>query len=211
MAALPPEPALAPSELNLVRAFAAGQRALEQLLERHRPELARLGRVMLRDGGQPADASDAAQDTVERLLRRLGGRFEGEDVEAFRAWLRTVFRNVLRNQIRHRRRGCRDAGREVPLPTDSRPGAIPEGTTPSAVASGRETAAGVAAALASLPEADRVLYVLRQAHGWTYQQLVELIGGGSTVDGLRMRVNRLKIELSRHPALRDYRPEGEQE
>lgn len=123
-----------------------------------------LSRYLDRLSGDPALASDIAQETFLRLYRR------GALPDSLRAWLITVAHNLLRDERRRVRRRLRLlAGRtaaqligdEPPAPDDA------------LLAEERRTLAR--AALNALSERDRRLLLLRH-EGCSYREIASILG-----------------------------------
>jgi RNA polymerase sigma-70 factor (ECF subfamily) len=136
----------APSDGELVARYAAGdQAAARALTERHVPRLYALARRML---GDAAEAEDVTQEAMLRLWRIAP---EWEARAAVGTWLYRVASNLCLDRLRARRR-LSDA--PVPERADESPGAL-----------GRleadDRAAALHAALAALPERQRLAIVLR--------------------------------------------------
>jgi RNA polymerase sigma-70 factor, ECF subfamily len=141
-------------------------------LERFRPYLRLIARLHL-----PAalrgklDPSDVVQDTLVKALRHLD-QYRGRSESELAAWLRQTLATTLANAARDWARGKRDAGREVPLEREvhdssARLEAVlaADQTSPSLAAARHEDLLRLAAALESLPDAQReavTLYHLRQ-------------------------------------------------
>lgn len=193
---------LSTEQLNqLVNEFATGQAAFGALLAHFRGELVQFGRLGLKADMPAADASDIAGDVAQKLLDRMGGLFHEGDVTAFRNWLWKAYKHAFLNEVRHESRVADWHAEAAALaPADS--------PSPSGATHERELTSALDTALASLPESDRLLYVLHFVHHWSYPQLSALLGANRSEDALRMRLNRLRLELFGHPALRDYRPPG---
>ncbi|MCD2192214.1 RNA polymerase sigma factor [Actinomycetospora endophytica] len=129
--------------------------AYEELIRRHRD---RIYRIALRITGDAADADDVTQEVVIQLWTALSG-FAGSS--AFTTWL---YRVVVNRSLDHQRRARRTASDE-PTEGDLVPVAGPERT----VVAGEELRAGLEA-IARLPDAQRVPFVLCQIEGLSYAQ-----------------------------------------
>ena len=135
------------------RAKAGDAGAYELLVRRHRN---RIYRIALRLLGSPADADDVAQEVVIQLWTALSG-FAG--TSSFTTWL---YRVVVNRCLNHRR-GQRPTG-EL---TDADHPRAPDPAR--RVVAGEQLQAGVAA-IAALPEEQRVPLVLVQLEGLSYRQ-----------------------------------------
>lgn len=131
----------------LVARFAAGDGAAARVLAaRHAPRLMALGRRMLRD---EAEAEDVTQEALLRLWRGAADWRPGE--AKLSTWLHRVAANLCIDRLRRRRR-LSDAA-----PPDR------EDESPSALAgmAAGERGAALRAAIADLPERQRVAVTLR--------------------------------------------------
>ena len=139
------------------RAKDGDARALEALCERHAPRVARLARHVL---GDSEDARDAAQEALAKLCVKLG-QFRGE--AAFSTWLHRLTLNACRDVAL--RRASR---RHDPLEEDAR--AAP-GTTPDRQAELSELRADLRDGLATLPVAQARVLVLKDALGFSFEEI----------------------------------------
>jgi RNA polymerase sigma-70 factor (ECF subfamily) len=130
---------------------AAAQTARE-LFEAHGAAVYRFAAVLLR---HHQDAEDCVQEAFLRLLRHLEA---GGGAANLRGWLFTVTANAARDQFRRRRRWLPwEPAHDVPVPPD----VLPDEDGRLALAR---------AALARLPERDRLLLALR-AQGLSYREI----------------------------------------
>lgn len=156
----------------------ASREHLGQLLERYRPYL--LLEAQRRIGPQLAvreDAWDIVQKTLTEALQAFAA-FQGLTEPEFSAWIRRIHGRNLDQAVRqHVRAGKRSIRREqrLPEPTESvsfcwhEPAA--RQTTPSQRLIKGEKALGLAAVLASLPDAQREAVRLRHLEGWPVEQI----------------------------------------
>ena len=160
-AALRPEPQLPYDRLSdpilVKRAKDGDARALEALCARHEPRVARLSAHVLSD---PEDARDAAQDALAKLCVKLD-QFRGE--AAFSTWLHRLTLNACRDVAA--RRGAR---RHDVLDEDVR--AAP-GRTPDHEAELSELRADLRDGLAELPAAQARVLVLKDALGFSFEEI----------------------------------------
>jgi RNA polymerase sigma-70 factor (ECF subfamily) len=168
---IPPSP-----EPELVARLCAGEPdALAQAYDRYAAAVYRIGYRLL---GETADAEDLVQD-VFTGLPRAARTFEGRS--SFEHWLRRVATRtalmVLRQQ-RVQRRGVQRLGRDM-----------------SRFRSGDGPAArmDLESALRTLDERFRIVFVLREVEGYSYQEIAELLGIG--VGTTRVRLYRARRRL----------------
>jgi RNA polymerase sigma-70 factor (ECF subfamily) len=148
-------------EALLVRAGAGDRAACERLVERH------LGRVVgfaQRTLGNRSDAEDAAQDTFLRLWSAAPRWRRGQ--ARFTTWLYRVTMNVCLDRLAKKREATLA---ELPELADDRP-------DPSAAVHGTQLAAHVNAALARLPESQRVAITLCHYEGLRNVEAAEVMG-----------------------------------
>ena len=131
--------------------------ALETLCARHAPRVGRLAAHVL---GDPEDAHDAAQDALARLCVKIG-QFRGE--AAFSTWLHRLTLNACRDVAQ--RRGAR---RHALLDEDAR---VAPGRTPDLEAELSELRAELRVGLAGLPEAQARVLVLKDALGFSFEEI----------------------------------------
>lgn len=141
----------------------------EALVAAHAREVARVCGAVLRD---PHLAADAAQETFLRLWRRM--RAEGAPAAAG-GWLR---RAALSSAIDLRRR--RRAGTAFVALAETSAGEDPPGLAaahdPAQDAAARELDERLAAALETLPEGQRTVFLLRHAGGMSLAEAAETLG-----------------------------------
>jgi len=146
------------SDPILVRRARDGDpRALEVLCERHAPRVERLARHVL---GDSEDARDAAQDTLAKLCVKIG-QFRGE--AAFTTWLHRLTVNACRDVAQHRA-----ARRTALLEEDAR---IATDAAPDREAELAELRAELRTGLAELPAGQATVLVLKDALGFSFQEI----------------------------------------
>jgi RNA polymerase sigma-70 factor (ECF subfamily) len=154
------------------------------------PELPVLLRVARRITGNPIDAEDLVQETVIRAHRAVD-RFDGRYP---RAWLLTILRNTWRNMNRRTRPRLLDTDDEllsVPATgADGRSGAEEHVVD-------RMLDAELAAGLRNLSDAHRVVVLLVDIDGLTYQEAADVLGvpSGTVMSRLHRARKRLRARL----------------
>jgi RNA polymerase sigma-70 factor (ECF subfamily) len=131
--------------------------ALETLCERHAP---RVGRLALHVLGDPEDARDAAQDALAKVCAKIG-QFRGE--AAFTTWLHRLTLNACHDLAQ--RRATR---RHDPLDEDAR---LAAGPGPDLEAELSELRADLRDGLADLPVAQARVLVLKDALGFSFEEI----------------------------------------
>lgn len=165
----------------LVAARHGDRRALEQLLEWHRPRIIVICRRMLRDD---ADADDAAQEALMAIVRGIA-RFDGRS--SFTTWTHRVTSNVCLDELR--RRGRRP--QRAPGEFEHLAGGSPD---PADAATAGEDRRRLIRALDALPEEFRLPVVLRDVADLEYTAIAEELGiAPGTV---RSRISRGRARLA---------------
>jgi len=145
------------ADAELLRAHAAGDReAFGELFRRHRD---RLWAVALRTLGDPEDAADALQEALLAAMRGAGG-YRGD--AAVSSWLHRIVVNACIDRVRRRQ-----ARPTVPLTEDADPPARP--TDP-------DLALDIRAALATLPEEQRLALILVDMAGYPVADAAAALG-----------------------------------
>jgi RNA polymerase sigma-70 factor (ECF subfamily) len=173
-----PDPA--ETERLLQQAHTGDQQAFDELLARHGAYLRRvIGLRLDRRLQARIDLSDVVQETQLEVFRRLGDYLRRQPMP-FRLWLRkTACECVLKLHAHHLGAAKRSLRCEISLPERSslqlagrllRPP-----STPSKEASRREIARLVNLAVASLPEADREVLLLRHYEGLSHDEVASVL------------------------------------
>jgi RNA polymerase sigma-70 factor, ECF subfamily len=155
--------------------------AFEELVERHRDVVYR---VAARTVGHD-EAEDVSQDAFLRAFHRLPS-FRGE--APFRAWLLSITRNAALNQLARRR----------PEPVESVDPLVEAADgerqrTPADRLEGRERRDRLEAKVRMLTPAHRVVLVLRDIEGLSYEEISEFTE--SPLGSVKGRLHRARGEL----------------
>ncbi|MGH8774540.1 MAG: RNA polymerase sigma factor SigM [Jiangellaceae bacterium] len=161
----------------LKRHVAGDSDAFGELVRRHRD---RLWAVALRTLGDPEEAADALQDGLVNAFRRAG-TFRGES--AVTTWLHRIVVNACLDRVR--RAAVRPA---VTLSDDL--DAASSGPDPGARAALR---LDVAAALATLPDEQRIPLVLVDMQGYPVAEVAAMLG--CPVGTVKSRCARARARL----------------
>lgn len=143
-------------DAELVRRHVAGDsEAFGELFRRHRD---RMWALALRTTGNPELASDCVQDAFIAAFRRAGS-FRGE--AAFTTWMHRIVVNACLDRLRRERPTVELPEAGLTDPHDAHDAAL--------------TAMDVRAALARLPEDQRVALVLVDMHGMPVREAAALL------------------------------------
>ena len=147
------------SDVDLVSKARNGDRgALDVLVERHAPRVQRIAGQVI---GDLEEARDAAQESLVKLCTRLR-QFRGE--AQFATWLHRLVVNTCRDRL------ARQRIRQTE-PLDLEDGPAGEDGDPSRAALLADKRRELAAALARLSAEQRLVIVLRDVFGLTYEEI----------------------------------------
>lgn len=151
----------AESESGIIeRAQAGDQDAFGVLVGRYAPMVRRLTRAVL---GHAADADDAAQDAFFSAWQALD-RFDR--AQRFGPWLARIAVNAARDLVRRRRVRVTE-----PLPLDQ----ADTGPRPDRTAERRMQRERLGAALAALPERQRLVVALFEVEGYAHAEIARML------------------------------------
>lgn len=173
MSQFPPSPE---ADFDLIERLCAGESdALAQAYDRYAPMVYRIGYHLL---GAADDAEDLVQD-VFTGLPRAARSFEGRST--FEHWLSRVATRTALMMLRQRRRERRD---ERMLGRLARQWSGADATA---------ARMDLEAALRTVDEEFRIVFVLREVEGYSYEEIAELLGisAGTT----RVRLHRARRRL----------------
>jgi RNA polymerase sigma-70 factor, ECF subfamily len=174
------------SDEALVRRFQQGEEAaFDELLERHR---ARIYGLVCRLAGSN-EAEDLAQDVFVAAYRSLRA-FRGE--AAFGTWLYRIAIHTCSHHLRRKRPEALEL--DETEPDQRRDG------DPLARAMQRELQSEVRRAIDGLPYKLRVVIVLRDMHGLSYEEIAGVIGCpvGTVRSRLHYASQKLAVELRQY-------------
>lgn len=163
------QPVVESEEALVARAKAGDGRAFGELVERYmrRAYYAALGFV-----GSPEDAMDLSQEAFVRAYRARGRL---DPTRPFYAWLYQILRrlcfNFVRDRRTRRRRTEQASGWLVDQAADRH-----STMNPARALQREEDRKRILAALATLPEREREVLVLKEWEGLRYREIAELVG-----------------------------------
>jgi RNA polymerase sigma-70 factor (ECF subfamily) len=181
-------------DIRLMGLASAGDMgAFEQLVERHqRMVVGTVGRML----GTNSDAEDIAQQVFVRVWKNVK-RYEPR--AKFTTWLLKITRNLVFNELRRRSRHP-----AVPLQSETeeeeRPLKDEQAVAPDAALLERELQKAVDAAIAELPETQRMAVILRRYEELSYEEIAEALDQSvSAVKSLLFRARtQLRESLKRY-------------
>ena len=153
------------SDPILVRRARDGDpKALRALCERHAPRVERIALHVLRDS---EDARDAAQESLVKLVRRIG-QFRGQS--EFSTWLHRLVVNTCKDVAQARWTAAR---RTEPLVEDTRVAADGD---PARTLQAAETRRELGRCLADLPQAQATVVALKDAFDVSFEEISAATG-----------------------------------
>ncbi len=161
-------------DTELVALAQRGRRgAFRELMQRCNQRLFRVARAVVRDD---AEAEDVVQEAYTHAFAHLS-TFRGE--ASLSTWLTRIVLNEANGRLRRRRPGVDFATVEGALQEDARVVAFPSrfGSEDPAAAAARTQIRGLLEhAIDALPEAFRVVFVLRDVEGCTVEETATTLG-----------------------------------
>ena len=149
--------------------------------------------------GDPASASDAAQETFISAFQNIG-RFRGG---SFKSYLLRIVSNRCYDELRrHKRRPATSFEDFGDVDEDANPALINGGERPEEYAERQEVARVIQAGIETLPPDQRITLALSDVEGLSYQEIAEMTD---------VSLGTVKSRLARaRGKLRDYlREQGE--
>ena len=161
--------------------------AFETLVTRHQHSVVGTAAKML---GGAADAEDIAQQVFVRVWKHAA-RYQPS--AKFTTWLMTITRNLVFNELRRRRRS-----QQVSMDADEGETIRHQYVDEQAVAPSEEMLdselhEAIDAAIASLPETQRLAIVLRRYEGMPYEEIAEVLK--TSVPAVKSTLFRARAEL----------------
>jgi len=183
-----PQPLKELDDSSLVAQFLAGEkRAFGELVGRYQ---VRLLNFIYRTIGDRDRAEDLVQETFVRVYRHLH-RFDQS--KKFSTWVYTIASNLAKNELRNRSRNPLVLFQTIKKnwEADHRPLEWEDNTyRPDDLYRKRHLREMVERAVAQLPEHHRVVFVLREMEGKTYEEISEITG--VNLGTVKSRLNRAR-------------------
>jgi RNA polymerase sigma-70 factor (ECF subfamily) len=176
------------SDVELMLALKAGdENAFTELVDRHRDAVVNLTYRYL---GNKSDAEDLAQEVFLRIYR---SRARYEPAAKFTTWLYRVAANACLNEVRDRRR--RPTFAAAALDEPGAPATDGRAASPVEEAERSELREQVRAALAELPERQRMALLLNKFHGLGYEEMADALA--MTVPAVKSLLVRARENVRR--------------
>ncbi|OQY27502.1 MAG: hypothetical protein B6244_10335 [Candidatus Cloacimonetes bacterium 4572_55] len=174
-------------DLKWVDQFRNGdEKAFNELIHRYKKPIYY---VILRMVRNHDDAIDLAQDTFVRAYRHIQS-FKGES--GFYTWLCRIAVNLSVNHINRNKTRFWESFEDVPKPVKTHKG------NPSESLDREELQTAIDKAIVSLPEKQRVIFILRYYEEMSHQKIANLLGKsvGTIKAGYFHAVKKLQQELA---------------
>jgi RNA polymerase sigma-70 factor, ECF subfamily len=172
----------------VVARFLEGEkRAFNELVERYQT---RLLNFVYRTTGDRERAEDLVQETFIRVYRHIH-RFD--QTKKFSTWIYTIASNLAKNELRNRSRNPLVLFQTIKKnwTTDDRPLEWEDNTyRPDDLFRKRHLKQLVDKVVEELPEHHRVVFVLREMEGKTYEEIAEITG--CNLGTVKSRLNRAR-------------------
>jgi len=176
----------------LVAEYLEGRRhAFQELVERYHT---RLLNFIYRTIGDRDRAEDLVQETFVRVYRHLH-RFD--PTKKFSTWIYTIASNLAKNELRNRSRNPLVLFQAIKKnwEADHRPLQWEDSSySPDDLFRKRHLREQVEKAVTELPEHHRVVFVLREMEGKTYEEISEITG--VTLGTVKSRLNRARNKFA---------------
>lgn len=189
--------AVGPDEdTRLARAAADGDtHAFEQLIRKYERLVYR---TAFYTAGNAADAEDLTQEILLKLWHGLS-EFRGE--ARFLTWLLRIARNTCADHLRKKQRSVQTEPLSYPSETEENSApqepvdTAPE-RDPHTAAAGRENAQILRRAMAQLSEEHRMLIILRDVEGTSYERMAAVLG--LEIGTVKSRLFRARAQLKEY-------------
>jgi RNA polymerase sigma-70 factor, ECF subfamily len=170
-------------DIELIKRFKDGDKgAFEELLRKYQDRIYNVCRYMLEDTG---DAQDAAQDV---FLKAYGSRKAYRPDSSLYTWLYRIAVNTCLDYNKK----SRPETFEEESAVDDLPSTKP---SPEQLYQSKETGRAIETALRKLPEKLRVIIVLKEIEGLSYEEIAEALQ--ASVGTVKSRISRAREELKR--------------
>lgn len=179
---------------ELAKARSGDRKALDRLLETVEHRLRRLAEGRIGPGLRAkVRTSDVLQSTYLDVVKSVG-RFEGDDEEAFVAWVARIMENNIRDKGKYFQARKRREPEGSTLPLNEADEVKTPGPTPSVEAVRAEDLVLVSKALEGLADDYRQVIILRMVEGRSHKEVGDLLGRSEAAT--RMLLSRARAALA---------------
>ena len=159
--------------------------------------------VALRIMGDPEAAADATQDAFISAFRSIRS-FRGG---SFKVWLLRIVTNACYDELRTRKRRPTESLDDVTAPFGQEDGGVAIASTlesPEEYALRQDVHAQIQRGLLTLPEDQRVVIVLSDVHGFSYEEIAAITN--SSLGTVKSRLSRGRARLRDYLEQRELSP-----
>jgi len=182
--------AIPENELMLIQTAQHGDLdAFNMLVLRHQNAVYTLSyRIM----GEPDSAADATQDAFLTAYRRIETYRGGN----FRSWLLRIATNTCYDELRRRKRRPATSFEDLPDADSDDGPSLPSSTeTPEQTVQQRELNTAIQDCITALGEDQRVVLVMSDVQGFSYQEIAEVTG--TQMGTVKSRLSRARLSIRR--------------
>jgi len=148
--------------------------------------------VAVRVLGDPDAAADATQDAFLSAFKAMG-RFRGG---SFKAWLLRIVTNACYDQLRVKQRRPTSSLDDLPVESDHTPYLHDPAEKPDEFVERQELNDMIQVAISTLPVEQRVIVVLSDVQGLSYQEIAQATG--LSLGTVKSRLSRGRARLRDH-------------
>ena len=195
-----------PQEQLIEQALHGELGAFNQLVVQYQGLAYSVALRLLRD---PGGAEDAVQESFIKAFRALES-FRGG---SFKSWLLRIVSNTCYDALRSRKRHTTDSLDNLPVEQEYAPQLTDEAADPAFHAERMELGAAIERAVQQLPFEQRLVVILCDIHGYSYEEIAETTQQplGTVKSRISRGRARLRTLLQQHPELLpvEFRPQGD--
>jgi len=180
---------LSEEQAIIARATEGETQAFNLLVEKYQAMAYSVAYRMLRE--QDA-AADVVQDSFIKAFRALAG-FQGGN---FRSWLMRIVANTCYDVLRVQQRRATDSLDDLPVDHDHITALVDHAESPESYAERMELNQFLEIGIQALPPEQRLVLVLCDIHGYTYEEIAEI--ADLPMGTVKSRISRARLRL------RDY-------
>ncbi len=170
-------------EITLERAKRGDRDAFRRLVERYElPVFSVLGRMMVASGRESV-VDDLAQETFVRVFAALGS-FGADGRTSLSGWILTIATRLAIDELRRPQRT---------QPLDESHDQLPGGTRADGEHERRGVATAIERAVSQLTPEQRAAFLLREIHGFEYDEIAEALG--IDLGTVKSRLSRARTAL----------------
>jgi RNA polymerase sigma-70 factor (ECF subfamily) len=142
--------------------------------------------------GNADSAEDAVQDAFIKAYRNLG-QYRGG---SFKAWLLRIVTNVCYDQLRHLQRRPTSSMEDLAVDQEYARRLVDETERPTEYALRQELASIIQEAIDQLPTEQRIVMVLADVEGLSYQEISQVMD--TSLGTVKSRLSRARAKLRDH-------------